>query len=445
VYVVVTAADSSGYTTADTVRITIGGQGAAPLITVLAPAANGTVNVGEPLLVRARVRDDRRLARVSFQAFSMRGNAAQGTATIVPRYEAREADLLAGGSVVTDTTVERLLPATADTARESGVLVVVTAVDTSGYSRSDTVRITIAGNGAAPLVDVLSPAPDATVLLHDSLVVRARVRDDRRLARVTFSAFAVRGNAAQGTAVVVPRYGTREVDLSSAARAVTDTTLQRVLTATSDTARESGVFVVVTAVDSTGYSTSDTVRINIGGPSAAPSVDIVLPDERTGTIAVGDSVFVRARVRDDRRLARVVFEGFVVRGSVALGTDTTVVRYATKQVSLAGGSRVVTDTVLDRFLLATADTARESGVMIVVTATDSMGLSTSDTARISVGGPRVVVSLPAGQDPRGGSELRVRVLAEDSRSAPCGCAARGRSPSTPRFRCRCRGPPSTPC
>jgi hypothetical protein len=425
VYVVVTAADSSGYTTADTVRITIGGQGAAPLVTVLAPAANGTVNVGEPLLVRARVRDDRRLARVRFQAFSVRGNAAQGTATLVPRYEEREADLLAGGRVVTDTTVERLLPATPDTARESGVLVVVTAVDTSGYATADTVRFTIAGNGAAPLVDVLSPAAGATVLVHDSLVVRARVRDDRRLARVTFSAFSIRGNAAQGTAVVVPRYATREVDLSSTGRAVTDTTLQRVLTATSDTARESGVYVVVTAVDSTGYSRSDTVQINIGGPSAAPSVDIVLPDARTGSIAVGDSVFVRARVRDDRRLAQVVFEGFSVRGSVALGTDTTVVRYASKTVNLAAGSRVVTDTILDRFLLAAPDTARETGVMIVVTATDSMGLSTADTALVTIGGPRVQVSIPAGQDPRGGAELRIRVLAEDSRDLITSVRVRG--------------------
>ncbi|HEY0025010.1 MAG TPA: hypothetical protein VGB24_19000 [Longimicrobium sp.] len=425
VYVVVTAADSSGYTTADTVRISIGGQGAAPLVTVLAPAENGTVNLGEPLLVRARVRDERRLARVSFQAFSLRGNAAQGTATVVPRYESREADLLEGGRVVTDTTVERLLPATPDTARESGVLVVVTAVDTSGYASTDTVRFTIAGNGAAPLVDVLSPAPGATVLLHDSLVVRARVRDDRRLARVTFSAFSIRGNAAQGTATVVPRYVSREADLSATGRAVTDTTVERVLVATSDTARESGVYVVVTAVDSTGYSRSDTVRINIAGPSAAPSVEIVLPDSRTGTIAVGDSVFVRARVRDDRRLARVVFEGFSVRGSVALGTDTTVERYASKTVELAGGSRVVTDTVLDRFLVATADTARESGVFIVVTAVDSMGLSTSDTTLVSIGGPRVQVSIPAGQDPRGGAELRIRVLAEDSRDLITSVRVRG--------------------
>jgi hypothetical protein len=425
VFVVVTATDSAGFTTADTVQVTIGGAGVAPQVDILAPAQNGTANVGEALLVRARVRDDRRLARVIFSSYSVRGNPAQGTGTVVARHETREVDLTSSARAVTDTTVERLLPATADTARESGVYVVVTAVDSSGYSRSDTVQITLAGNGVAPLVDVLSPAEGATVNLHDSLVVRARVRDDRRLARVTFQAFSVRGNPAQGTATVVPRYVAREVDLSSTGRAVTDTTVERSLAATSDTARESGVFVVVTAVDSTGYTRADTVQITIGGRSAAPSVEIALPDANTGTIAVGDSVFVRARVRDDRRLARVVFEGFSVRGSVTLGTDTTVVRYASKTVNLAAGSRVVTDTVLDRFLLAAEDTARESGVMIVVTAIDSMGLSTSDTARVSIGGPRVQVSLPAGQDPRGGSELRVRVVAEDSRDLISSVRVRG--------------------
>lgn len=426
IFVVVTATDSMNNRTADTARINLVGETTAPTVDILAPtAASSTVNVGDSLFVSARVGDNRKLARVTFEAFSMRGSPALGTAVKVPRYAAKEVDLGGLGRAVRDTVLSRFLLATPDTLREPGVLVVVTAVDSAGFTRSDTVAITIGGQGAAPLVTVLAPANNGTVNLGDSLLVRARVRDDRRLARVTFQAFSVRGNVAQGTATTVERYFSRTVDLSGSARAVTDTTLERSLAATRDTARESGVFVVVTAVDSSGYSRSDTVRINIGGAQAAPLVDIVLPDARTGTIAVGDSVFVRARVRDDRRLARVTFEGFAVRGSVALGTDTTVVRYASKEVNLAAGGRVVTDTLLDRFLLATSDTVRESGVFIVVTAVDSMGLSTSDTARVSIGGPRVQVTLPAGQDPRGGAELRVRVVAEDSRDLIASVRVRG--------------------
>ncbi|MBB4639209.1 YncE family protein [Longimicrobium terrae] len=415
VYVVVTATDSTGLSRSDTVLINIAGPSAAPTVDILVPNASAdSVGVGDSLFVQARVQDDRRLARVVFQSFSVRGSVALGTDTVVVRHAPRTVDLTAGGVATRDTVIGRFLPATSDTIRETGVYVVVTATDTSGISRADTARITISGAGVAPQVDITAPTEGASVLLGDPLLVRARVRDDRRVASVTLSAFSVRGNPAQGTGVVVQRYAPRTVDLSSG-RAVRDTVLERVLEATADTARESGVYVVVTATDSSGLSRSDTVRITIAGPSAAPSVDIILPDTRTGTIAVGDSLFVRARVQDDRRLARVVFQSFSVRGRPELGTDTVVARFAPKEVDLTAGGRTVRDTVVDRFLLATSDTARETGVLVVVTAIDSAGLSTSDTARISIGGPRVQVTVPAGQDPRGGSDLRVRVVAEDAR------------------------------
>jgi hypothetical protein len=158
---------------------------------------------------------------------------------------------------------------------------------------------------------------------------------------------------------------------------------------------------------------------------ALPAVSIVLPDTQTKTVAVGDSLFVRARVTDDRKLAKVRFEGFARRGNPSLGTDTAVVRFTRKEVDLLALGRAVTDTTIDRFLLATPDTLRESGVFVVVTAWDSTGNARADTAQVAIGGPRVQVSLIAGQEPRGGQELQLNVRADDARDGIASVRVRG--------------------
>jgi hypothetical protein len=158
---------------------------------------------------------------------------------------------------------------------------------------------------------------------------------------------------------------------------------------------------------------------------ARPAVSIVLPDTQTRTIAVGDSLFIRARVTDDRKLARVRFEGFARRGNPSLGTDTVVARFTKKDVDLLALGRAVTDTTIDRFLLATPDTLREAGVFVVVTAWDSTGNSRSDTAQVAIGGPRVQVSLIAGQEPRGGQALQLNVRADDARDLIASVRVRG--------------------
>ncbi|HEY7766756.1 hypothetical protein [Longimicrobium sp.] len=160
-----------------------------------------------------------------------------------------------------------------------------------------------------------------------------------------------------------------------------------------------------------------------GADQAPPAVSIVLPDTQTKTVAVGDSLFVRARVTDDRMVAKVKFEGFARRGNPSLGTDTAVVRFTKKEVNLLG--QAVKDTTIDRFLLATPDTLRESGVFVVVTAWDSAGNSRADTAQVAIGGPRVQVSLVAGQEPRGGQLLQLNVRADDARDGIASVRVRG--------------------
>lgn len=153
---------------------------------------------------------------------------------------------------------------------------------------------------------------------------------------------------------------------------------------------------------------------NPAADSTRPTVEIVLPDTQTDNVAVGDSLFVRARVRDNVGVATVRFDGYAVRGSEVLGTATRVDRFSTKTVDLRGAGRVVQDTTLDRFLYATADTMPEAGIYVVVTAADSAGNAASDTFRVNLGGPRVTLAAEDGEV-FAGTQLEVRVTATDTR------------------------------
>jgi hypothetical protein len=149
-----------------------------------------------------------------------------------------------------------------------------------------------------------------------------------------------------------------------------------------------------------------------------PTVDILLPGTSTPTIAVGDSLFVQARVRDAAGLDSVLIEGYSVRGDPALGTAVRVNRWTPKSVDLfvPGATRAVTDTTLSRFLYATPDTLPEGSVFVVVTAVDTAGLAQADTFQVAVGGPRLsVTQVNPQQEVRGGSQLTLRLQASDSR------------------------------
>jgi hypothetical protein len=157
-----------------------------------------------------------------------------------------------------------------------------------------------------------------------------------------------------------------------------------------------------------------------GGPDddepdeTPPAVSIQFPTSGNTTVAVADSIFVRADVSDDVALARVDFEGFALRGDPELGTQQRFARFVTKTVSFPA-SRAVEDTTLSRYLVAVEDdSTAERNVMIVVTAVDTAGNVSADTSLVNIGGPRVSIASPApGTDFRGGTEIRVRLQAED--------------------------------
>lgn len=124
-----------------------------------------------------------------------------------------------------------------------------------------------AADSTAPVVTVVLPDTGTdNVAVGDSVFVRARITDDVGIESVDIEGFAIRGNATLGTAVRVERFGEKTVDLRADNRLVRDTTIDRFLIANSDTVPEAGVFVVVTARDTAGNVTADTVQVNLGGP-----------------------------------------------------------------------------------------------------------------------------------------------------------------------------------
>jgi hypothetical protein len=141
-----------------------------------------------------------------------------------------------------------------------------------------------------------------------------------------------------------------------------------------------------------------------------PTVDIEAPRGDSLTARpLGDSILVRARVRDDQGLDSVRMFGVAERGSRALGTDTTVLRFAPKVIALPQ----TLDTVLTRYLQAVPDTTREV-VAIVVEAFDTEGLFGADTTRLTVGGPAVdILNLVPDQAVQAGLSLSLQLRATD--------------------------------
>jgi hypothetical protein len=159
---------------------------------------------------------------------------------------------------------------------------------------------------------------------------------------------------------------------------------------------------------------SGLTGVGVGNDSEAPRAEILAPDS-TRRIALGDSVFVQVRLQDNAGIDSVALSGFVLRGSPDLGTQVRVEKFVPKVVALSGGTALVRDTTITRYLVATSDSVTNEPVYIVAAVRDLAGNTRADTVTISVGGPRVAILEPVSTTQlRAGSTLRVRVQAADS-------------------------------
>ncbi len=147
-----------------------------------------------------------------------------------------------------------------------------------------------------------------------------------------------------------------------------------------------------------------------GTDTRAPSVTIQIPrGDSLSAKPLGDSLLVRAEVSDNTGVDSVAFFGFSERGNPDLGTDTVIQRFETKQVILPS----VRDTVINRYLIPTADSVKETAKIVVV-AWDSDGNAAADTVSLILGGPDVtILDVEAGQSVQATKPFGFRVVASD--------------------------------
>jgi hypothetical protein len=148
----------------------------------------------------------------------------------------------------------------------------------------------------------------------------------------------------------------------------------------------------VLAVSVCGEQGKFTTSSGGGGGGGKSGVAIQRPSKDTlAAIAVGDSVFVQVHVSDSRGIKGLHLTGNALRGSVSLGTDTTVPRFTDRTVTLPASK----DTVITRYLRAITTDSTSELVTVAVVATSTANDSTRDTSVIRiVNGPRVSVLQP---------------------------------------------------
>ena len=117
------------------------------------------------------------------------------------------------------------------------------------------------------------------------------------------------------------------------------------------------------------------------GGGAGPGVIIQAPSKTAIVpVAVGDSVFVQVSLNDTRGVTSLLLTGNSVRGSVSLGTDTTVVRFTSRTVTLPKTQ----DTVITRYLRSVTTDSTSEFVTVTALAVNAANDTTRDTSVIRV-------------------------------------------------------------
>lgn len=147
----------------------------------------------------------------------------------------------------------------------------------------------------------------------------------------------------------------------------------------------------------------------VGVDTRPPTVEILQP-RAEAAIPLGDSLLVQALLRDNTGIDSVRFSGVALRGDPNLGTDEVVPRFETRVVRFTATTR---DTVVARYLPATADSVRETA-RVAVTAWDRAGNSATDTVALTIGGPEVrFLNVQDGQNVVAGLSRNIRVSLRD--------------------------------
>ena len=177
-----TATDAAQNTRVDSTTVTF----AAPTITLITPLPSAKLNVGDSLLVTARVQDGAGIRSITFIGYSLRGSPDLGTQDTVVRYPAITAPSTGGTFVpgVSDTVIRRylkpLLPA--DSLVDS---LIVSAIAIDALGGVDTARVSVK-MVRGPSVQVLSPIFGDSATPGAGLTVTLRAQDLTGVSKLGF-------------------------------------------------------------------------------------------------------------------------------------------------------------------------------------------------------------------------------------------------------------------
>ena len=284
-----------------------GGRTPPPVITSLTGPER--VNAGDTIDIQVQANSQRLIDSVHVTLTA--GTTQRDTAII-----------LSSPSTTINEIFEIPLPSTL-----SGTALTVSVIVADDQNRSDASTISIEiEDQSDPMVDILDPPPGDTVGVGTgtSYLVRAHVADESGIAEVRMVGFASRGDWELGTGENVVRFSEQVITFPgvNSDTLPSDTIVRRFLPQTG-TGNEL-VFVVVTAKDLFGNTSSDTAFISLGGPN----VVILAPEEGQPFSNTLPSIPVRIAITDSAGLESVrLLVGGVANlefNSVITGTTDTV-------------------------------------------------------------------------------------------------------------------------
>lgn len=166
---------------------------------------------------------------------------------------------------------------------------------------------------------------------------------------------------------------------------------------------ESGRFTTATSGGGGGGTAVGKGNLTIQAPSdtstahcaTIPRGDVrrlACYDSLSVPVSIGDSVFVQVQLKGTHGVTNLVLTGTSVRGSVDLGTDSTVTRFTARSVTLPKGQ----DTTITRYLRAELTDSTSELVTITAIAVSVANDTSKDTSVVRVvNGPKVSVLQPA--------------------------------------------------
>jgi hypothetical protein len=342
----------------------------------LSSGINNTVDVGAPLTVNVQATDDGGVASILTRV----SNAAQVIAVDTVSYKPVQPSVtrtvqvplngLSRGDrlVIRATVADGALNIKTDS-------IIVTLADTSGPAI--TVSSTKSGRTVKgrDTVDIVVAASDSSGIQYAGYrLVRVRATDS--LLVKAESAFVAPGTSP--TSFITPSYS----------YVVPDTLL-------------TGTYAIVGfALDRSGVRSKSAGSAFTIIDGTKPKIRILSP--LTGDkVTVGDSMLVQAELSDNIAIKHATLSAASIRGSVSLGTNTTVVRYATADAPASGdypaGVRI--DTVL-RYMrvLTPIDTITDSLTITGILSDASGNVDTTSVRVRMVSGPKVTFVSPVPGD-----------------------------------------------